>query len=551
MMYHNWSNLVLPLTLIGGVANLLLAASSWGQATSELIRREDTRQIHPVVPTAQGVRADVRQQAVEEEGVQAGYASFVNAEGLPLGRRSPELEKQNNDAGSVLTTSESQQRNNELIVPPADGATIADIQVRFVDEDGQPTEGHTRPFIITREFELQPGDIYRSELVGQGLQRVRQLEIVKEANLSLESAVEPNQVVMVVNVVERSSLRVSAFPGSSRAKGVYGVLRLEELNLGGNNQSLALRLEGGERTLGVDLRFTNPWIAGDPHRTGYSVGVFNQRSPTNVFIGGNRDVDLPNGKTPWVHRLGSGGEVFRPIGPDWRVGAGLSYQRVSVRDQAFTHQVQPVDELGNPLTFSNEGQDDLVTVNLSAIQDRRNDDDYPTQGSKLQVGMNQSIPVGEGNILFNRLSGSYTQYLPVEVFGFSAGSETFVFNVQGGTTIGDLPPYEAFTLGGGDSVRGYKSGDVAAGRSFVQATAEYRFPVFSWLGGALFADYATDLGSGDTVRGEPGEVRDKPGSGFGYGVGVRVRSPFGPVQVDFGLNDQGNNQVHFRLGERF
>lgn len=93
--------------------------------------------------------------------------------------------------------------------------------------------------------------------------------------------------------------------------------------------------------------------------------------------------------------------------------------------------------------------------------------------------------------------------------------------------------------------------EVGAGRSYLKATAEYRFPVLTWLGGRIFADYATDLGSGDTVTGEPGEVRDKPGSGFGYGVGLRVRSPFGPVQVDFGLNDQGDSQVHFGVGERF
>lgn len=541
MIYHKWSNLILPLVLMGGVVNLFLATSSWGQTTSGFIGNGGTQQIHPVGSTVQRTRADVQRQAVEAEGTTAGYGAFVNSEGVPVQQRSQE----------VQTTSQSQQRNNQLIVPSADGAAIADIQVRFVDEKGQPTAGNTRPFIITREFEFQPGDIYRSEQVQQGLQRVRRLPIVKQANLSLEPTTEPSQIVMVVNVVERSSFRVSGFPGSSREKGVYGVLRLEELNLGGNNQSLALRLEGGERTLGFDLSFTTPWILGDPNRTGYSVGMFNQRSPSNVFIGGERDVDLPNGETPWVHRLGGEGEVFRPIAPDWRVGAGLSYQRVSVRDEAVTNQVQPVDELGNQLTFSDRGQDDLVTVNLSAIQDRRNDGDYPTQGSKLTLGMNQSIPVGDGNILFNRLSGSYTQYLPIEVFGLSAGSETFVFNLQGGTAIGDLPPYEAFTLGGGDSVRGYRSGEVAAGRSFVQATAEYRFPVFSWLGGAVFADYATDLGSGDTVPGQPGEVRDKPGSGFGYGVGVRVRSPFGPVQVDFGLNDQGDNQVHFRLGERF
>ncbi|HBB33074.1 MAG TPA: hypothetical protein DDZ80_04230 [Cyanobacteria bacterium UBA8803] len=537
MLYRKWSHLILSLVVAWGGTNLFLAASSWGQVTSTV---PSSPSQHPLV-----IDDNPSPQTVEQESSPVKYGSFVNSEGLEVERRSQQLPQADKGTDLGQRANLSQTYYGEI------GGIIADIQVRFVNEEGQLTPGRTQPFIITREFDLQPGDVYRSELAQQGLQRVRDLEIVKQAQLSVEPTAQPNRVVMVITVEERSSFRVTAFPGSTRAKGVYGVLHLEERNLGGNDQNLALALEGGERTLGFDLSFTDPWIAGDPLRTGYTVGVFNQRSPSLVFIGGDRDVDLPNGNTPWVHRLGGGGEIFRPITPDLKVGVGLSYQRVSIRDQAFTNRVQPVDELGNPLSFSDRGQDDLLTVNLSASQDRRDDEDYPTQGSKLEVGMDQSIPVGLGNILFNRLTGSYTQYLPLEVFNFTSQPDILVFNFQAGTTIGELPPYEAFSLGGGSSVRGYKSGDVGAGRSFIQATAEYRFPVFTWLGGTVFADYATDLGSGDTVPGEPGEVRDKPGSGFGYGVGVRVRSPFGPVRVDFGLNDQGDSQVHFGVGERF
>jgi hypothetical protein len=53
---------------------------------------------------------------------------------------------------------------------------------------------------------------------------------------------------------------------------------------------------------------------------------------------------------------------------------------------------------------------------------------------------------------------------------------------------GDIPPYEAFALGGTNSIRGYDEGDVGSGRSYAQFTAEYRFPLFSFLGGALFFD---------------------------------------------------------------
>ncbi|MGK7925446.1 MAG: BamA/TamA family outer membrane protein, partial [Spirulina sp.] len=125
------------------------------------------------------------------------------------------------------------------------------------------------------------------------------------------------------------------------------------------------------------------------------------------------------------------------------------------------------------------------------------------------------------------------------------------FNLQAGTIIGDLPPYEAFSIGGANSVRGFAEGDLGSGRSYFQATAEYRFPILSFVGGALFVDYGTDLGTADDVPGNPASVRGKPGSGFGYGVGVRIQSPLGPIRVDYGFNDDGDSRLHFGIGERF
>ena len=71
------------------------------------------------------------------------------------------------------------------------------------------------------------------------------------------------------------------------------------------------------------------------------------------------------------------------------------------------------------------------------------------------------------------------------------------------------------------------------------------------VGGTLFFDYASDLGTGDDVIGEPAEARDKPGDGFGYGVGVRALTAVGAVRLEFGLNDEGDSQVIFKIGDRF
>jgi outer membrane protein insertion porin family len=137
--------------------------------------------------------------------------------------------------------------------------------------------------------------------------------------------------------------------------------------------------------------------------------------------------------------------------------------------------------------------------------------------------------------------------VPVNFTNFAQGSETLALTVQAGTVLGDLPPYEAFSLGGSNSVRGYDEGDLGSGRSFVQATAEYRFPVISAVSGVVFLDVGSDLGTST----EPAELLGKDGSGFGYGLGVRVQSPLGPIRVDYGINDEGNSRIHFGIGERF
>jgi outer membrane protein insertion porin family len=227
----------------------------------------------------------------------------------------------------------------------------------------------------------------------------------------------------------------------------------------------------------------------------------------------------------------------------------LQYQRISIRDT--DGDISPKDALGNNLSFSGEGKDDLTTLQFGLSRDRRDSALKPTSGSLLRLSTEQSVPLGLGSIFMNRLRASYSYYMPVKYFNFTKGPQTLAFNVQAGTVLGDLPPYEAFALGGSNSVRGYDEGELGSGRSFLQATAEYRFPIFSVIGGALFVDFGSDLGSGSAVPGNPAGVRGKPGTGLGYGLGVRIDSPLGLIRVDLGLNDQGASLFQFGIGERF
>jgi outer membrane protein insertion porin family len=305
------------------------------------------------------------------------------------------------------------------------------------------------------------------------------------------------------------------------------------------------------------LNFTDPWIATDPNRTSYTTNVFQRRSLSLIFDGGRTPLFVPGTTdTPRVLRQGGGITFSRPLNGDpysdsaWRGSFGVQYQRVTTQDGAGSSTIAQ-DSGGNNLTFSGTGQDDLLMVQLGLTQDLRNSFVQPTQGSLLKLGLDQSVPIGQGNIKMTRARASFTQYVPVKFTNFTNGAQALLFNVQGGTILGDLPPYEAFSLGGTTSVRGYEDGGLGSGRSYVQATAEYRFPLVSIVGLGVFADYGSDLGTGSSVPGDPAGSRGKPGSGLGYGAGLRIDSPIGPIRIDYAINSLKEGRIQFGIGERF
>jgi outer membrane protein insertion porin family len=514
-------------------------------------------------PVLQGVQVQDNQvlpQTVVDEIFAEQYGDVLNLRDFQVGV--DRLNRWYQDNGYVLAQvidAPQVSPDGTVTLVVAEGE-IEDIQVRFLgrdgeteDEEGEPIEGKTREFIITREFESQPGDVFNQTAIQSDLQRVFGLGIFEDVRVSLNPGDDPRKVDVVVNVIERNTGSLAAGVGFSSASGLFGTVSYQEQNLGGNNQRLGAEIQLGERdALLFDVNFTDPWIAGDPYRTSYSVNLFNRRSISLIFDGGENEVELENGDRPRVQRLGGGVNFSRPLGDwlglnNWTASTGLQYQRVSIRDS--DGEITPRDELGNLLSFNDDGTDDLLLFQLGLAQDLRNNPLQPTSGTLLRLSTEQSVPLG--GILFNRLRASYSYYIPVSYTNFTEGPETLAFNVQAGTILGDLPPYEAFSLGGTDSVRGYDSGELGSGRSFVQATAEYRFPLFAIIGGALFVDVGSDLGTGDNVPGDPAGVRDKPGFGFGYGLGVRVQSPLGAIRVDYGFNDEGDSRLHFGIGERF
>jgi len=504
------------------------------------------------------------------------YGQILNLRELQEGIK--QLVKNYQDQGYVLANviGAPQVSPDGVVTLKVAEGLVEDIRVQFrnkdgeENEDGKPVKGRTRPYIVQRELELKPGQVFNRNLVQRDLQRVFGLGLFEDVNVALDPGEDPSKVDVIVNVVERNSGSIAAGAGISSASGLFGTISYQEQNLNGRNQDLGAELQVGARELLFDLRFTDPWIAGDPFRTSYTVNAFRRRSISLIFDGDDEEIETfdladPSGNDdardrPRVVRTGGGVNFTRPLSKspykksEWVASAGLQYQRVNITDgdgdtreqgaifNGSTFASQPIE-----LSASGDGEDDLFLVKLGASRDKRNNPLQPTKGSFLRLGVDQSVPVGQGSIAMTKLRGSYSQYIPVELTNFTKGAETLAFNFQAGTVLGDLPPYEAFSLGGSNSVRGYDEGGLSSGRSYVEASVEYRFPLFSVLSGALFVDVGSDLGTTT----EPAEILNKNGTGVGYGLGVRVQSPLGPIRIDYGLNDDGDSRINFGIGERF
>ncbi len=511
-----------------------------------------------VVETATGNEDRVLPQEVVDEIFGAQYGRILNLSRFQAAilRLNEWYQENGYDLAQVVGAPEvSDQGIVRLTV--AEGV-IEDIQVRFFTDEDEPADGRTRPFIVTREVELEPGDVFNRQTAQRDLERVFGLGIFDDVRFSFSPGEDPSQVVVNVDVVEASTGSIAAGAGFSSASGLFGTVSYQQQNFGGNNQTLGAELQLGFREFLFDVSFTDPWIATDPNRLSYTLNAFRRRSISLIFDEGDPEIRLPNGDRPRVVRTGGGIVFAKPLSdgpfdesPSWVVSAGTEFQSVAIQDGDGDRSAR--DERGNLLSFNDSGKDYLLFLKLGASSDRRNNPFQPTSGSLIRLAMDQSLPIS--GIFLNRVRGSYSYYFPVEFTNFAQGAETLAFNLQGGTIIGDLPPYEAFALGGANSVRGYTEGGVGSGRSYLQLTAEYRFPLFNisrfGVGGALFVDYGTDLGTGDNVPGNPAGIRNKPGSGLGYGLGVRVQSPLGPLRLDYAINDEGDSRIHFGIGERF
>ena len=296
----------------------------------------------------------------------------------------------------------------------------------------------------------------------------------------------------------------------------------------------------------------------------------------NTNLGVNNNWFALDGNSIALQRIGANVQFVRPLnGGDpfkrapWSVVVGLSAQEVTPMN--FAGDTMPYGMSSNNyingqtqvqdvicIAYNCATRNQLVGLRVAATMNNLNDPRNPTSGNFLSLGTEQFVSVGVDSPTFNRLRASYTHYIPVNWLKLFKGcrpkpgqaadcKQALAFQVSAGANVGNLPTYEAFCLGGSNSVRGYYDCDLGVGKNFGEATIEYRFPIFSIISGEVFVDGGTSFGSQANVTGNPGGLLLKPGQGFSVGTGLIVTTPVGPLRLEVASQDF-TGEWRFNLG---
>lgn len=422
-----------------------------------------------------------------------------------------------------------------------DGYILAKITDMNIDKNGILTlkvnegilEGYkvkgntkTKERVILREMRQKPGEPFNSKLARRSMQRVYNLGFFEDVNIKMNPGVDPNAVVMELDVTEKRTGSFGIGAGYSSEDGVVGMVSIGDTNFRGTGDAISLSYEtSGDDTdaHGYTFSYRRPWL--DSKET---VGTFRIYNRTYEYDDYDESGDL---KETYMRKY-SGGELTfgRPV-------SEYSTNYLTLRNCKDSY-VKHVDDgnLGDRSTPAYEGwrRDNFGTtrsVTFEHVTDTRDNVYNPMSGSRLSLS-GEFAGFG-GDFDFQKYTVDGQRYIR------AGRSQVFALRARYGVGTGDISEFNQYRIGGQGSLRGYREDQFRGDREFL-GTVEYRFPVVKKVQGALFTDWGGAWDSGLT----PDDLHAS------VGVGISLTTPIGPLRFDYGWGEDGG-RVHFNVGSTF
>lgn len=403
--------------------------------------------------------------------------------------------------------------------------------VRRILAEGLP---FTPPGEVRRPLRVAPGEPLR---VGDLAEAYRQLTGTGLFDLVEVEPLRPPPrpfADVSVRVRERKPWHVDFGAEYRSDEGPRGFVEVGHDNLFGTARSLSLRETAGERGYRTELTYREPW-------------VFDSRwqGDASLFYEYRREI----------------GYEFERVGLSLGVRRDLLPERVAGLRGYLLYQLSRVDRFNVDPTLAEAdvvpGVETIGTGTATVELDRRDRPLDPRRGRFHALSLRLGSQAFGGDSDFVKARGETQVFLdwwPPTVLALSA--RVGLAGPLAGTAA--LPAEERFYAGGSNTVRGYREnrlgpldarGNPTGGNGLLLLNAEWRFPLWRQLGGAVFVDSGLVAATvGDIAL---GDVKT------GVGAGLRLSTPVGPVRLDVGYpldrvpNQEQKLRVYFSVGQPF
>lgn len=394
--------------------------------------------------------------------------------------------------------------------------------------EGYKVKGNTKTkdHVILREMRQKPGEPFNSKKARRSMQRVYNLGFFEDVNIKMNPGVNPNAVIMELDVKEKRTGSFGVGAGYSSADGVIGMVSIGDTNFRGTGDAVSLTYEtSGDDTdaHGYSLSYRHPWI--DSKETVGTLRIYNR---TYEYDDYDTNGDL---KETYMRKY-SGGEITlgRPVSE-----YSTNYITLRNRNDDYVKHVSngnstPKDR-STDTDWLNKNFGTTRSVTIEHVTDTRDNIYNPTQGGR--VSLSGEVAGAGGDFNFRKLTIEDQRYHKV------GHAQVIALRGQYGVGWGDISEFNQYKVGGQNSLRGYRE-DQFRGSRMALATLEYRFPIVSKVQGALFTDWGAAWDDGYTPKDIHGSI----------GIGLSLTTPIGPLRLDYGRGSDGG-RVHFTVGGSF
>lgn len=404
----------------------------------------------------------------------------------------------------------------------------------------------TKDKVIRRELRVYPQEKFDNKKIKKSKERLDNLGFFEEVRFDTAPGTKPDWVDLIAEVKEQKTGSFSFGGGYSTVDQLMGFAEIRQTNFDyknfstftGAGQDLSLSMSLGSLSNNYQLSFTNPWIFDRPVSFGFD--LYRSGHKRDEDSGYAYQEDLTGGAIRF-------GRQFND-----ELSGRIAYRVDSV-------EISDVIDLVSQAVIDEIGTNVYNTVELGLAYDTRDSVTFPLSGMLYNNAFQVTGGPFGGDEDFIKYYTHYSYFQPV------INKSVVEFKLRGGFaqpfgSSNRVPIYERFFTGGASTIRGYEerkvgpldsaTNDPVGGESMFIGNIEYTYPLADFIKAATFYD--------------TGNTWEKENDFFGtalkssYGFGIRVKTPIGPISIDYGWpldtvqgEDGKQGKFHFNMSRGF